>query len=57
MQMDGETAIVAPTLAELDLYCDRARLSCREPQPASAAPFRGACGLRPRSHRHRAKTF
>jgi phytoene synthase len=23
MQMDGETTIVAPTLAELDLYCDR----------------------------------
>ncbi len=27
MQMDGETTIVAPTLAELDLYCDRVAAS------------------------------
>jgi phytoene synthase len=41
MQMDGQTAIVAPSLAELDLYCDRAaaavgRLSVRAFGDASA---------------------
>ena len=50
MQSDAETAIVAPTLAELDLYCDRVaaavgRLSVRAFGDASAAADRVAWHL------------
>ena len=50
MQMDGETAIVAPSLAELDLYCDRVaaavgRLSVRAFGGASAEADRVAFHL------------
>jgi len=50
MQMDGETAIVAPSLAELDLYCDRVaaavgRLSVRAFGDASAEADRVAFHL------------
>jgi len=50
MQMDAETTIVAPSLAELDLYCDRVaaavgRLSVRAFGDASASADRVAHAL------------
>jgi phytoene synthase len=50
MQMDGETAIIAPSLAELDLYCDRVaaavgRLSVRAFGDSSAEADRVAFHL------------
>jgi presqualene diphosphate synthase len=50
MQMDGETVIVAPRMAELDLYCDRVassvgRLSVRTFGDASPAADRVAFAL------------